>query len=100
MLGQLRTRLKDEYDLVLVDTPPVLVLDEACRLNPLIDGAVIVVRWGQTTEEVLSDAAERLSRNGVPIAGTVINDVDLRKQRAYGYSGYAYNYSYGKAARG
>ena len=36
----------------------------------------------------------------VPIAGTVINDVDLRKQRAYGYSGYAYNYSYGKAARG
>ena len=91
-LSELRTHLNAAYDLVLVDTPPVLILDEACRLNNLVDNSILVVRWGKTTQDVLRDASERLRHNGVPVAGTIINDVDLSKHRTYGYGGYAHYY--------
>ncbi|WP_299147649.1 AAA family ATPase [uncultured Tateyamaria sp.] len=91
-LSELRTHLNEAYDLVLVDTPPVLILDEACRLNSLVDNSILVVRWGKTTQDVLRDACERLQRNSVPVAGTIINDVDLSKHRTYGYGGYAHYY--------
>jgi capsular exopolysaccharide synthesis family protein len=88
-------RLREAYDLIVLDTPPVLVVDDACRLGRLADAALIVVRWGWTTDELPSEAYERLARNGIEVAGTVLNDVDPRKQRRYRVGGY-----YGHAAYG
>ncbi|WP_171173142.1 AAA family ATPase [Ruegeria sp. HKCCD8929] len=94
-LAELKEGLLGYYDLILVDTPPVLIVDDACRLGPLIDRTLLVVRWGNTTEAVLRDATEKLSMNGIEVSATLVNDVDTRKHRRYGYGGYAHYYSYG-----
>ncbi|WP_299503533.1 AAA family ATPase [uncultured Roseobacter sp.] len=94
-LQALSKKLSADYDLVLVDTPPVLVVDEPCRFGALVESTLLVVRWGRTTDEVLRDTVGKLASNGVEVSGTVINNVDPRKQRRYGYGGYAHYYSYG-----
>ncbi|WP_172975633.1 MULTISPECIES: AAA family ATPase [unclassified Roseivivax] len=93
-LDRLNRKLRDSYDLVLVDVPPVLIMDDACRFGPLVEATVVVVRWGQTTQTALSDTMERLQRNGMNVLGTVINDVDLRKHRKHGYGGAPQYYDY------
>ncbi|MXU65208.1 GumC family protein [Oceanomicrobium pacificus] len=99
MTGQKAARsirwMRENFDVIIFDTPPVLIVDDASRLAPITDEALLIARWGVTTEEVLRDTAERLKRNGVQLTGTVINDVDIRRQKRYGYGGYASYYAYG-----
>ena len=79
--------LKSQYDVILVDTPAALVVNDVSFLAPLVDAAVLVIRWGQTKESALKDAAARLQINQVPLIGTVINAVEPRAQLRYGYGG-------------
>jgi uncharacterized protein involved in exopolysaccharide biosynthesis/Mrp family chromosome partitioning ATPase len=95
-LATLRTDLRDKYDLVIVDTPPVLVVDDTVRIGVLADEIWQVVRWGRTPENVLVDSVERLKRDGLPITATLINDVDTRRHQRLGYGGYAQYYNYGE----
>lgn len=95
-LIQLKKKLSKDFDLILVDTSPVLIVNDICRLGPLVDDTLLVVRWGQTTEDVLRDAKDTLERNGVTVTATLINDVNPRKHRTYGYGGNVHYYSYGK----
>ena len=95
-LSELRTELRDTYDLVIVDTPPVLVVDDTVRIGVLADEIWQVVRWGRTSENVLVDTVERLKRDGLPITATLINDVDTRRHQRLGYGGYAQYYNYGE----
>ncbi|WP_271948779.1 GumC family protein [Ruegeria faecimaris] len=92
-LGEYGRMLRNQYDLVLVDTPPTLVIDDTIRLGPLVDGTFLVVRWGQTTEKILKDAIEKLRMSNIKISGTIMNGVNMRKQRQYGYGAYTYHYS-------
>lgn len=87
--------LRETYDLILLDTPPVLVLDDACRLGRLADEVLIVVRWGATTYDTLFETHERLARNGLSVAGTVLNDVDPRKRKRYRLGVYHGDAAYG-----
>ena len=75
------------YDFVILDTPPVLVVDDANWLSSLVDGAVLVVRWGRTREDELWEAASRLRLNHAPLIGTVINMVEPKIQTSHGYGG-------------
>lgn len=95
-LATLRSNLRDTYDLVIVDTPPVLVVDDTVRIGVLADEIWQVVRWGRTPENVLVDTVERLKRDGLPITATLINDVDTRRHQKLGYGGYAQYYNYGE----
>lgn len=95
-LATLRADLRDKYDLVIVDTPPVLVVDDTVRIGVLADEIWQVVRWGRTPENVLVDSVERLKRDGLPITATLINDVDTRRHQRLGYGGYAQYYNYGE----
>ncbi len=88
-------RLRGRYDVIIVDTPPVLLVDDACRLSPATDKTIVVTRWGRTSQEALKDCAEVLRKNGVSVIGTVINDVDVKKQSWYGYGGRASYYAQG-----
>ena len=94
-MSTLFEELRDDYDFVVVDTPPILVVNDASWAGPLVDVAVSVVRWGETKEEVLRNAAYRLELDNVPLAGTVINQVNTRAHAKYGGGGPAY---YGYAA--
>ncbi|WP_120631255.1 AAA family ATPase [Ruegeria sp. EL01] len=97
LLSELKSRIDPSYDLVLVDTPPILVVNDACRVGSLIDGTLFVVRWGRTRLEELQDAFEKLDMHGIEATATLINDVDLDKQRQYGYGTYSYYSDYSKA---
>lgn len=97
LLSELRDSIDPSYDLVLIDTPPVLVVNDACRLGPLIDNTLFVVRWGQTRVEELNDAIDKLHMHNIDATATLINDVNLSKQRKYGYGSYSYYSYYGKS---
>jgi capsular exopolysaccharide synthesis family protein len=66
--------LKERFDFVLVDTPPVLPLADAPTLCRALDGAILVVRAGSTEGEVVAAAIDAL--DGIPVHGLVLNDVD------------------------
>ena len=78
--NKLIPELRKHYDLILLDTPPVLVLNDACRFGRMADTVLIVVRWGQTKCDNLRETHDRLKRNGSVMFGTILNDVDPRKQ--------------------
>ena len=84
---ELFNTLRDGYDAVIVDTPPVLVVNDAGWSAIHSDAAVFVVHWGQTTEDAAKDALERLRLDHAPLIGTVINRVKPKQHSRYGYGG-------------
>lgn len=75
-LGDLMAALKQRFDFVVVDTPPVLPLADVPTLCRDLDGAVMVVRAGVTGMELVDSAIQNLY--GVTVHGLVLNDVDPR----------------------
>jgi succinoglycan biosynthesis transport protein ExoP len=89
MLG-LVEELRLTYDIILVDTPPILATPDARVLGRISDGAVLVFRAGMTSAEMAIAARERFLDDGIRIVGCLLNDWDARKN---GYSrGYYSNY--------
>ena len=87
--------LRENFDLILVDSPPVLPVTDAMVLSKYADGTLLVVAAGQTKRTELQRAAERFAQANAPVVGIVLNEVT--KQSAYG-SGYGYGYGYGPYA--
>jgi Mrp family chromosome partitioning ATPase len=84
--------LQKHYDLVLIDTPPVLVGAEILHLSRLVDKAIYVVRWGHTPRHLALKALRQLAAAGAPVAGTVLSQVDTKSYRRYARSGQDYGY--------
>jgi Mrp family chromosome partitioning ATPase len=91
-------RLLDEiaegYDVVVLDTPPVLVSADAVILAPLADDVLLVVRAGQTHREAVERAHQQLTDAGAHVLGAVLNDPEGevgRDHKTY----YEYNYPAG-----
>ena len=78
------------YDLVLIDTPPVLAVSDTQALAPSAGTVFLVARSEVTTLGELIESTKRLSRSGVQVKGVVFNDLDTARQRRYGY-GYKYS---------
>ena len=79
-------RMRKEFDMVLIDTPPMLQMPDARVLGRLVDGVILVVRSAKTTKETAAAAGQRLADDGTRILGTVLNEWDPRKAGAqYGY---------------
>ena len=89
----LMDELRDLYDMVIVDAPPLLPVADAAVLATICDGAIIVVRYGRTTREQLKEAVGRIDGVGARVFGVVLNMVKRR-----GASGYHYNYYYEEQA--
>ncbi len=86
--------LKQDYDVVLVDTAPVGRVAETMRLNQLADIALLVVRFDTSTLEDIRSALARLSKSGMKLMGCVVNGVkELGNHKARGYYGYGYHNS-------
>jgi capsular exopolysaccharide synthesis family protein len=95
---ELFAALRAEFDLVLIDSPPVLPVTDAAVLSKDADGTLMVVAAGQTKRVDLRRAAEKLAQVNAPMVGTVLNEVT--RQTGYGYgSGYGYGYGYGDGYR-
>jgi capsular exopolysaccharide synthesis family protein len=74
---------REEYDIVIVDTPPVNIITDAALLGSSADGVVLVARSGVTDAAALTYAVEQLRHVRAPLLGVVLNDIDLRRDAAY-----------------
>ena len=72
----LLTKWKEQFDLVLLDTPPALPITDARVIGILADGVVLVARAGQTTRDALLAINERLAEDGIHLLGCILNDWD------------------------
>lgn len=85
--------LKPHYDLVLIDTAPVLPIADTRIVAGAADSVLMVCRWRSTSRRALETALELLGRADAPIAGVSLTQVDLRRQARLGYGdeGFYYN---------
>jgi capsular exopolysaccharide synthesis family protein len=75
--------LRQEYDVVVVDSPPVNAAADAALLGSISDGVLIVARAGVTAAEALTFTMEQLRAVRAPILGGVLNDVDFDRDVTY-----------------
>jgi len=81
-----------QYDLVLVDTPPTMLVADPAIVSTTVDGVVVVVRAGTSTRLTLLRTLETLRRNRANVMGFVLNFVDTKSSEYY----YAHGYYGGK----
>ena len=84
-------RAKEEYDYVLIDTPPVLPVTDSLVLGRMVDGLILVIDSGEIKVEMARDVKNQLVNAGANILGVVLNKV---RSEHHGY-GYGYYYYYG-----
>jgi capsular exopolysaccharide synthesis family protein len=90
--AQLLERLKREFEVVLIDCPPMLHLADARVLGRLADGVILVIRAGKTSQEAAVSAIQRFNEDGTRVLGTILNDWNP-KTASY-TRGYEYGDSY------
>lgn len=92
---------RKEYDVIIVDSPPLLPVTDAALLAAQADGALVVVRHSKTTKDQVRHSMERLEAVGAKALGVVFNMVPNKGGRTKGYGyGYGYGYAPEKQARG
>ena len=84
-------QLASRYDLLIIDTPPVLAASDTAILAPLAGAVFMVARAEVTSLGELQEAAKRLTQNGAQTRGVIFNDLNISKRR-YGH-GAGYKYS-------
>ena len=84
--------LKQEYELVLFDSPPVIAVTDAAVLARLVDGVFLVVKAGQTSKEAAFRSYTLLNQVKAKVLGTLLNSVKV--ERMYGSYYYYYHYHY------
>jgi len=93
-MKELLARAKDEYSVVLLDTPPVLAVIDPVIVSSLVDSTVFIVRAGKTTRRSLQRAVEEVRKSKADIIGVVFNEVRIGR-RGIGtpfYHYYEYEY--------
>ncbi|HZS61903.1 MAG TPA: polysaccharide biosynthesis tyrosine autokinase [Gemmatimonadaceae bacterium] len=83
------------FDMVVIDSPPVLAVTDASVLSALVDGTIIVVRLGVSAREAVSRSVAQLRVVNGRILGAVLNAVDFRSSGYHGGYGYYYQQFYG-----
>lgn len=93
LLNEMKTRYEDRY--VIIDTAPPQLASETSALAKLVDGILVVVQYGKTKREVVSDTVNILGKD--KILGIVLNQYDFRSSSYYGYGNYSkYNRYFSK----
>ena len=90
-MENLLEQAKGQYDLVVIDTPPLTAVSDAFPLLSKVDGVIIVGRVGRNRRDVAQRLHETLTGAGAPLLGVVANGFKSGRGGSYGY---AYNYSY------
>ncbi len=99
--GQLLHVLREKFEYVIVDTPPVMVVSDPCAVAAQVDGLIVAMRLSRHTRELGRRTLEQLRDVGAVISGLVINGVSEGDYYGYGtyrytdYKGYSYAYGYG-----
>jgi polysaccharide biosynthesis transport protein len=84
-LRQLLRQLERRWDVVLIDTPPLMAVADARLLVSNVDATVLLVRWGSTRREQAITALNQLVRAQANVAGVVLTMVDVQKHASYDF---------------
>jgi capsular exopolysaccharide synthesis family protein len=92
-LRDLLIQAQEQYDLVIIDTPPVLAAADASVIASMVDGVILLVRMGSTSKRAAKAAQERLRLVGARVLGSVLNDPSelLESTEQYYYYDYSSN---------
>jgi capsular exopolysaccharide synthesis family protein len=85
--------LRDRFDLVLIDTPPAVLVTDALVMSRYVDAVIVVVAHGRTRRRSLARVRELCLQVNAPVLGTVLNGVATKGADAYRH-GYGYRYGY------
>ncbi len=89
-------KLEKKFDIILIDTAPVLPVTDTAILSKVTAGIVMVVAVGKTTKPQLHGALSQLETVNAKVLGFVMNKIPVKGADSYGYySGYRYGYKYG-----
>lgn len=89
--------LKDHYDQVIIDSPPILPVADSIVIGRKVDGVIVVVEAQRTETKVAKEAIEQLQEAGIVPVGTVLSKLDDNATEYY-YPRKHYGYGYGKAS--
>ena len=89
-MRQVLDKMKKEYDLIILDTPPLTMVTDALVLSPNADGVLLVVRAGNTESNAIGFAIDQLNRAQARVLGFLLNGSEFR-QTSYGYSRRSYS---------
>lgn len=87
------------YDLVLIDTPPILAVTDASIIGKLAGTSLMVARFETNTLKEVEISYKRFAQNGIDIKGVILNAVVRKSANAYGYGYDYYDYSYKQDAK-
>lgn len=77
--SDLLSKLRERYELILLDAPPVLAVSDARVVSPLADAMIFVVKWNATRRTAVEEALRLLRRGKAPLLGLCMNSIDERK---------------------
>ena len=88
--AEVMDQLMPRYDLVLIDTPPILAVTDASIIGHMAGTCLLVVRFGLNQAREIALARQRFAQNGVEIKGAIFNAVERRSSGYYSYGYYEY----------
>ncbi|HFQ4922316.1 TPA: polysaccharide biosynthesis tyrosine autokinase [Vibrio vulnificus] len=83
----------EHYDLVIIDTPPVLAVTDPSIVGSLAGTTLMVARFGQNTVKEIDVARSRFEQAGIEVKGVILNAIEKKASSSYGYGYYNYSYS-------
>jgi len=84
----------DKYDLVIIDTPPILAVTDAAIIGRYVGTALLITRFEANTVKEIEVSIKRFEQSGVVIKGAILNGVVKKASSYYGYGYNHYGYSY------
>ncbi|MBV1901101.1 MAG: polysaccharide biosynthesis tyrosine autokinase, partial [Kordiimonadaceae bacterium] len=83
---------RTQYDLVLVDTPPVLAVSDVMVISKQVDAITFAIQWEKTAKGIVKSAVKQLMETNCQVAGAILTQVDIKRHQGYGYGDQGYYY--------
>lgn len=85
LIANLLKSISGSFDQIIIDSAPILAVSDPRLLSRQVDGAIMVVRWGDTPRSLAKLAIKQFINAGGTFSGVVLSMVDVKKNRTYGY---------------
>jgi len=91
-VNELIRQLSAAFDMLLIDTPPIVPVNDAELIGPLVDGVILVVMGGKTFREIVQRAVELVRKSNSNLLGMVLNNITKAMPYYYEYKYYRYKH--------
>lgn len=81
------TDIRRQYDIVVIDTPPVLLVPDSRIIAQVADAVLFTVQWDATSRAQVREAMRQFTIAGISISGVILNQIDPKGMKRYGYGG-------------